>query len=251
VPTAKPGGRPPRHDRRELVNAMLYVLRAGETWRLLPHDFPPWQPVYHHFWLWQLGGTWERIHTTLRKQARLRQGRTPQPSGAILDSQSVKTTGERGCRGYDGAKKLSGRKRHLLVDTGGLILRAVVQPANVADRDGARAVLAPLPELFPTLHHIWADMGYRGYLLPWAQTTLGVQLTIVTRPRRWVRVPAGEAPLPTPPLTVLPRRWVVERTFAWLGRYRRLSKDYEALAATEEAWIYLAMTRLMLARLAP
>ena len=126
----------------------------------------------------------------------------------------------------------------------------MVHPANVADRDGARAVLAPLPQLFPTLHHVWADMGYQGRLLTWAQTTLGVQLTIVKRPRRWVRVPAGEEPEPAPAFTVLPRRWVVERTFAWLGRHRRLSKDYEALAATEEAWIYLAMTRLMLARLA-
>lgn len=126
----------------------------------------------------------------------------------------------------------------------------MVHPANVADRDGARAVLAPLPELFPTLHHVWADMGYRGRLLAWAQTTLGIQFTVVKRPRRWVRVPASEAPTPAPALTVLPRRWVVERTFAWLGRYRRLSKDYEYLAATEEAWIYLAMTQLMVRRLA-
>jgi transposase len=126
----------------------------------------------------------------------------------------------------------------------------VVHPADVADREGARAVLAPLPELFPTLHHVWADMGYQGRLLTWAQATLGVHLSIVKRPRRWVRMPAGEAPAPVPAFTVLPRRWVVERTFAWLGRHRRLSKDYEALAATEEAWIYLAMTRLMLVRLA-
>lgn len=139
----------------------------------------------------------------------------------------------------------------MLVDTGGLILRVVVHPANVADRDGARTVLAPLPQLFPTLHHVWADMGYRGRLLTWAQTTLGVQLTIVQRPRRWVRLPADEEPAPAPPFTVLPRRWAVERTFAWLGRHRRLSKDYEELPATEEAWIYLAMSRLMLARLAP
>lgn len=126
----------------------------------------------------------------------------------------------------------------------------VVHPANVADRDGARAVLAPVPELFPTLHHVWADMGYQGRLLTWAQTTLGVHLIVVKRPRRWVRLPTGEEAAPAPAFSVLPRRWVVERTFAWLGRYRRLSKDYEELPATEEAWIYLAMTRLMLARLA-
>lgn len=130
-------------------------------------------------------------------------------------------------------------------------MRVVVHAANVADRDGARAVLAPLPELFPTIAHVWADMGYRGRLVAWAEMSLGIHLAIVTRPRRWVRMPAGDEPAPAPVLTVLPRRWVVERTFAWLGRHRRLSKDYEALAGTEEAWIYLAMTRLMLVRLAP
>jgi putative transposase len=154
-------------------------------------------------------------------------------------------------RGYDGAKKLSGRKRHLLVDTGGLVLRAVVQPANVADREGAHAVLDDLPAAFPDLRQIWVDAGYRGRLLDWAERVLGVPLTVVARPRRWVRVPPATEPPPLPAgFAVLPRRWVVERTFAWLGRYRRLSKDYEQLPTTEEAWIFAAMTQLMVHRLA-
>jgi putative transposase len=132
-----------------------------------------------------------------------------------------------------------------------LVLRAVVHPANVADRDGARTVLASLPTVYPKVTRVWLDAGYRGALIPWARETLGLTLTVVQRPRQWVRVPADQE---TPPaatgFTVLPRRWVVERTFAWLGRYRRLSKDYETLAATEEAWIFLAMSHLMTRRLA-
>jgi putative transposase len=138
----------------------------------------------------------------------------------------------------------------LLVDTGGLVLRVVVHPANVADRDGARIMLDRLHAAFPTIERIWVDMGYRGALLEWAQETLGLTLTVVKRPGRWVRVPANQEPPPLAPMTILPRRWVVERTFAWLGRYRRLSKDYEQLPATEEAWIYAAMTQLMVRRLA-
>lgn len=159
--------------------------------------------------------------------------------------------GKRGPRGWDGAKKLSGRKRHLLVDTGGLVLRVVVHPANVADRDGARGVLDPMPTDFPDVEHVWLDAGYRGALIPWAKETLGLTLTVVPRPRTRVRVPVDQEPPPAPTgFPVLPRRWVVERTFAWLGRDRRLSKDYERLAATEEAWIFLAMTQLMVRRLA-
>lgn len=154
-------------------------------------------------------------------------------------------------RGYDGAKKLSGRKRHLLVDTGGLVLQAVVHAANITDRDGARMVLAGVPSTFPALTHVWVDAGYSGQLVPWAEQTLGLTLTVVKRPRRWVRVPSDEEPSLAPPgFPVLPRRWVVERTFAWLGRYRRLSKDYEQLPATEQAWIFAAMTQLMTHRLA-
>lgn len=146
---------------------------------------------------------------------------------------------------------MSGRKRHLLVDTGGLLLRALVHPADVADRDGAKALLGPLVGRFPCLAKLWVDAAYRGPCAAWIAATLGWEVEVVGKPRRWVRCPADEAPPPRPVgFQVLPRRWVVERTFAWLGRSRRLSKDYEVLPATEEAWIYLAMSRLMAARLA-
>ena len=154
-------------------------------------------------------------------------------------------------RGYDGAKKLSGRKRHVLVDTGGLVLQAVVHAANVSDREGAQVVLGAVPSRLPSVRQVWVDAGYSGALVPWADHTLGLTLTVVKRPRPWVRVPTDQKPPPAPPgFPILPRRWVVERTFAWLGRYRRLSKDYEQLPSTEEAWIYAAMVQLMTHRLA-
>jgi putative transposase len=146
---------------------------------------------------------------------------------------------------------LSGRKRHVLVDTGGLLIRAVVHAASISDRDGAKLVLAGIGERCPTLRQLWLDAGYQGTAVTWIEQELGLSVTVVRKPRRWVRWPADQEPPPMPTgFQVLPRRWVVERTFAWLGRYRRLSKDYEALPETEEAWIYLAMSSLLLARLA-
>ena len=146
---------------------------------------------------------------------------------------------------------MSGRKRHLLVDTTGRLLRVVVHPANVQDRDGGRLVLDGLAARFPRLAHLWADGGYRGTFVPWVTGTLGWTVTIVRKQRRWVRLPEGDEPPPYPVgFQVLPRRWVVKRTFGWLGRYRRLSKDYEALPAVEEAWIHLAMMGVMVRRLA-
>lgn len=174
----------------------------------------------------------------MRKQVRQREGREASPSAGIIDSQTVKTTEQGGPRGYDAGKKINGRKRHLLVDTIGLVMMAVVHPADIQDRDGAKLVLEAIEGLFPRLQLIWADGGYRGQLVDWVKSTFNWLLEIVKRPDDQV----GFVPLP--------RRWVVERTFGWLGRYRRLSKDYERLPQASEALIYAAMTHIMLRRLA-
>jgi putative transposase len=253
-PAPKEGGRPRRHAVREILNAIFYILRSGCAWRLLPHDLPPWKTVYHYFRLWRVQGIWERLHAALHAAARVKMGRDPHPTGAIIDSQSVKTTLVGGPRGYDGGKKINGRKRHLLVDTQGLIIRAVVHPADIADRDGAKLLLAPLHGQLPSLRHIWADSAYSGKAREWMESTLGCTVEIVQHwwtGVRWVWVGPGQEP-PTIPsgFHILPRRWVVERTFAWLVTYRRLSKDDEKLPETSEALIYLAMSRLMVKRLA-
>jgi putative transposase len=232
-------GRPREHTWRELLNAVFYLTRTGCQWRNLPTDFAPWRTVYHYFRLWKRSRLWEAIHTHLREHVRLVAGRQRQPTAAILDSQSVKSTESSDERGYDAGKKVNGRKRHLLVDTLGLVLRVLVLPANVQDRDGARQLLANFfgPQARRTVKHVWADGGYAGALVIWARQRWRCTVQIVKRTEAHT-------------FKVLPRRWVVERTFGWLGRYRRLNRDYERQAQTGEVVVHLAMIRLMLARLA-
>jgi putative transposase len=256
LPAPAATGRPRLHTTREILNAIFYLVRSGCAWRLLPHELPPWKTVYHYYRQWRRDGTWERLHAILRAVVRLRAGRNSQASAGIIDSQSVKTTAVGGPRGFDGGKKINGRKRHLLVDTQGLVLKAKVHPASIQDRDGGKLLLEGLDRRLPRLAHLWADGGYNGDFSQWVATRLGWTVALVKHPPkpRGVWAPTDTVIdwrkiLPPPGFRVLPRRWVVERTFAWLGGYRRLSKDYERVPETSEALIYIAMIRLMLKRL--
>jgi putative transposase len=260
-------GRPRLHGLRAILNAVFYILKSGCPWRLLPREFPPWKTVYDWFRRWRLDGTWERLNAELRERLRCHLGRDPNPSAAIVDSQSVRTTGVGGKeRGFDPAKKVEGRKRHLLVDTEGLVLKVNVHSAHVPDQDGLRVLLESAQARISRLKHLWVDAGYQGRGRRWAEEVLGLGVEVVRKPpkplpekvaRTWAEEWAKEGKevdwqvlMPPRGFQVLPRRWVVERTFAWISHNRRMSKDYERLSVTGEAFVYAAMTRLMVRRLA-
>jgi transposase len=236
------GGRPRIYQNRPVLDAIFYVLRSGCQWRMIPHDLVPWWTAYRWYRTWAADGTWDRIHDQLRAAVRIAAGREPDPSAAVLDAQSVKSSEGGQARGVDMGKKITGRKRHVITDTLGLVLVAAVTAASVQDRPGGKAVLARLAARFGSVALVWADGGYANSidagLLGWARDTLGLTLEIVRR--------SDDAK----GFKVLPRRWVVERTFGWLVRNRRLARDYERLTACSEAMIKIAMIRLMAARLA-
>lgn len=234
-------GRPQEWPPREIINAILYLLRTGCQWRMLPHDLPPWQTVYYHKSKWRQSGLWEKVNQVLREQVRQEAGREATPSAGIVDAQSVKTTLVKGVRGYDAGKKVNGRKRHIVVDTLGLLLLVLVTTGNVQDKPGGKQLLTQLRQRLqlPRLQLLWADGGYRGQpFADWVKATFGWIWEVVKRNDD------------VSGFHVLPRRWVVERTFGWLNNYRRLSKDYEELPLTSETFIYLSMSHIMLRRLA-
>ncbi len=237
IPPPKTGGRPRSLDMRLVLNAMIYVLVGGIQWRMMPREYPNWKSVYHYFRQWRLNGTWKQLHDTLRARVRQQAGRHKHPSAACLDSQSVKCAHIKGIRGFDNGKKVKGRKRHLLVDTLGLMLSLLVTGADVSDPAGAREVLSHLTGACKKLRLIWVDGTYRGQLIDWVSCRFRFRLQPVLR----CDDQKG--------FVVLPRRWVVERTFGWLNLCRRLSKDYEELPQSSEALIYLAMIRIMARRL--
>ena len=234
-------GRPMKLELRAVVNAILYVLRTGCQWAYLPKEYPNFNSVYYHYHKWCWDDTWEAINTTLREQVRQKAEREAQPSLAIIDSQSVKTTEVGGEHGFDGGKKVNGRKRHLLVDTMGNVLKVVVHAANIGEREGAKLLLGQVPDaLWQRLDKILADGGYDGDEFAfWVEDECSVELEISLRPTS------------SKGFVLLPRRWVIERTFAWLGRYRRLAKDFEKLVENSAGMIYLASAHRLLRHLAP
>jgi len=241
LPAEAQTGRPREHGWRRILNGIFYILQSGCSWRMLPCDLPPWKTVYHYFRLWRTNGTWERLNHLLRERVRLKSGKKRQPSATILDSQSAKTSEGGLERGFDAGKKITGRKRHTLVDTLGLILKVIVTAGNVQDRDGAQRLLEGLVEqeaVLQRLKLVWADGSYRGDLIAWIEDSFGWKLEIVEKPKEQ----SG--------FQILPKRWIVERTFAWLVRQRRLARDYERLPQSSESFIYIAMIRLMVRRLA-
>jgi transposase len=233
VPKPKKTGRPPT-DRRQVIDAILYLVKSGAQWRLLPSDFPRWKTVYHVFRQWKRDKTWEAINDRLRARVRQQEGKRSRPTAAILDSQSVKSDCHGGKVGYDAGKKIKGRKRHILVDTLGLLLGIVVTPADTTERAGAQALLKRTLIYFTWLRLLWVDGGYAGSAFAnWVKSL-----------RSKLKVEVVKRSDDVKGFKVLPRRWVVERTFGWLMRHRRLVRDYEKTETSAEAWAYIAMIRI-------
>lgn len=245
-------GKPPKYPRRRIVNACCYVVRSGCSWRMLPKDFPPWQDVYAHFRRWTDKKLFERMHDRLRGMWREREKRDVNPTAAIIDSQSVKTSPQGGPKGFDAGKKVKGRKRHLVVDTLGLLLAVVVHPANVQDRDGAPPVVQKAVEKYTTLKKLYTDQAYSGRCANRLRDDHGLDVEVVRRPRAVGAWSDAQLVLFTPPdkpFVILPKRWIIERTNSWVERPRRMAKDQDRRLDVAESWVWLTEARLLLRRL--